>query len=67
MRPVFKFLVRQRPLVVGLIITAAKKEVRRSRTRSEKSRDDKTIRDIMILTKPNQTTCVAVTMPKVML
>lgn len=53
--------------MVGLIITAAKKEVRRSRTRSEKSRDDKTIRDVMILIKPNQTTCVAVTMPKVML
>lgn len=53
--------------MVGLIITAAKKEVRRSRTMSEKSRDNKTIRDVLVLTKPNQTTCVAVSMPKVML
>lgn len=34
---------------------------------SEKSRDNKTIRDVLVLTKPNQTTCVAVSMPKVML
>ena len=37
MRPIFTFLVRQRPPVAVAIITAAKEEVRRSGLKSETS------------------------------